>query len=151
MFLCNLRHSWSFPGAAPPGVVVHVSAFDSGRPTGDLRSVGYVIYDPGVYLWNLPHEDCGSTCLYLATYPWVPIDTPSFEEVEETKRKDWRESIAPSVQASWPPVAPRDESELADLIGRCAEWQTENGASAVVLPAPLIRGLRVTRRVRPMA
>jgi hypothetical protein len=140
MFLCNLHHQWNLPGGTPPGAVVHVAAFDSARRTEELRSMSYLLYDPGAYLWGLPKEDCGRTCVYLATYPWVPIELPGFEDVEATKRKTWRDDILPKVLEEWPPRTPSSDSELAQVIDECLEWQIENGASRVILPATLVRG-----------
>lgn len=96
-----------------------------------------LLFDPQLYLAELPVSQAAKACAKLATYGWfgTPVDA-SYDSKVQTQ-KEWMTVALRTIGERWPGRAPGTSQAICDAVRECVEVQIALGVEAIVLPSPL--------------
>lgn len=140
MFSLNLGHRWNL-AAAVEGIrsSVFLSAGNSSEKlTRSPHPDGVrILLDPQLYLSGLDASACAKTCARLATFPWFDVDGIEPFDSNTSTRTDWERSVREDIASHWT-GSPPEGKRVSSCARACVELQARLGASAIILPTPLI-------------
>ena len=130
MFFLNVGYKWTLVEEARNGVIL-----PSGNDIERVRRVSMpefkrVLFDPQLYLAELPAADCAKVCARLGSYPWFGVELPGFES-SSMRRREWQQLTQAAVANAWTGQPPNDP-EYA--VRSAIEFQTNIGCTHVICP-----------------
>lgn len=136
MFLLNVGYRWTMASNMDLAGTVYL-------PTGNSRErlvrtrlpdPRRRLFDPQLYIAELPSESCWRPCSKLATYPWFCAEVQDYNSDDGT-RSVWEREIRDNIADYWPCELPEDIEQAAfDAVS----FQLEIGCTHLILPTPLI-------------
>ncbi len=144
MLFQNLGYQWG----TYQRVVDHVDGFilqaatvdrvlvDYSRSSHDVLQSGSILFDPQMYMAQLPSEIYTTVISRLATYPWFLSNAPAYDSDEMSPGK-YRGEVARTKDLC---VTVADkESMIKRSLESCLDFQQHSiGATHYIIPTPLI-------------
>ena len=96
------------------------------------------LFDPQVYLGDLPPMRCRKACGNLSSYDWFKAVGAKPYDSSKEKQKDYNAQVRATIGDTWRQL-PTDETGIQQIVDQCIEFQRHIGCETLILPSPLTR------------